>query len=55
MLWRIWAPPQSTRAVMQSVWIALIPGTLTSVWIFGPGVLVHLVLAGLGACLAEVI
>lgn len=49
----LWGSPRSTREVMQTVWIALLPGTLTSVWVFGSGVLVTLVLTSLGALLAE--
>lgn len=55
MIWSLWTPPHSTRAVMHSVWIALIPGTLASIWVFGPAVLIHFALAGLGASLAEAV
>ena len=48
-----WGPPRTTREIMQAVWIALVPGTLTSLWVFGSGVLVNICLTAVGALLAE--
>lgn len=41
--------PQSTSAVMYTVLLALIPGVLASIWVYGMGVLFNLVIASLSA------
>lgn len=46
--------PHSTRTLMQAVWVGLLPGTLMSLWVFGPSVLLNLIAALLGGALAEV-
>ncbi len=43
----------SVPVMMQRVLLALLPGTLCFVWLFGAGVIVNLLLAGLTALLAE--
>jgi Na+-transporting NADH:ubiquinone oxidoreductase subunit NqrB len=47
------APANSLRRLMLQVIVALVPGTLTYAWQFGPGVLVNIALACLFALMFE--
>ena len=47
------APVNSLRRLMIQVILALVPGTLTYAWFFGPGVFVNIALACVFALLIE--
>jgi Na+-translocating ferredoxin:NAD+ oxidoreductase subunit D len=47
--------PTSVRSVMSRVLLALLPGVMATIWLFGPAVLVQLALASLTALIAEAI